>query len=55
MWQLYKQGAGGIVGDEMGLGKTVQVCGALLNLAISVFLNAKILTPLGAVHVLTHH
>lgn len=26
MWQLHKQGAGGIVGDEMGLGKTVQVC-----------------------------
>lgn len=25
MWQLHKQGAGGIVGDEMGLGKTVQV------------------------------
>lgn len=27
MWQLHRQGAGGIVGDEMGLGKTVQVCG----------------------------
>lgn len=26
MWQLHRQGAGGIVGDEMGLGKTVQVC-----------------------------
>lgn len=25
MWQLHRQGAGGIVGDEMGLGKTVQV------------------------------
>lgn len=27
MWQLHRQGAGGIIGDEMGLGKTVQVCG----------------------------
>lgn len=26
MWQLHRQGAGGIIGDEMGLGKTVQVC-----------------------------
>lgn len=25
LWDLYKQGVGGIVGDEMGLGKTVQV------------------------------
>ena len=25
MWELHKQGAGGLVGDEMGLGKTVQV------------------------------
>ncbi|CAM9248775.1 unnamed protein product [Chrysoparadoxa australica] len=25
LWQLYRQGAGGIIGDEMGLGKTVQV------------------------------
>eukprot|EP00903_Cladosiphon_okamuranus_P019263 g17709.t1 len=25
MWQLHRQGAGGIIGDEMGLGKTVQV------------------------------
>lgn len=29
MWQLHRQGAGGIVGDEMGLGKTVQVRGVL--------------------------
>ncbi len=25
LWELYRQGAGGILGDEMGLGKTVQV------------------------------
>lgn len=44
MWQLHKQGAGGVVGDEMGLGKTVQVqCvdeGARelgLNLSLSLF------------------
>lgn len=29
MWELYRQGAGGVVGDEMGLGKTVQVCSFL--------------------------
>ncbi|CAM9285531.1 unnamed protein product [Phaeothamnion confervicola] len=29
MWQLHRQGAGGIVGDEMGLGKTVQVAAFL--------------------------
>lgn len=29
MWDLHKQGVGGIVGDEMGLGKTVQVCSFL--------------------------
>lgn len=31
MWQLHKQGAGGIVGDEMGLGKTVQVFWVWVN------------------------
>ena len=25
MWELYRQGGGGILGDEMGLGKTVQL------------------------------
>ena len=35
MWELYRQGAGGIVGDEMGLGKTVQLCSFLGCMASS--------------------
>lgn len=37
MWQLHRQGAGGIVGDEMGLGKTVQVC-AIGEVCLFVFI-----------------
>ena len=35
MWELRRQGAGGVVGDEMGLGKTVQVASYLGCLASS--------------------
>lgn len=42
MWQLHRQGAGGIVGDEMGLGKTVQVCG-LWDRGVRVWLLACLL------------
>lgn len=35
LWDLYKQGVGGIVGDEMGLGKTVQVGRALPRVRVS--------------------
>ena len=33
MWELRRQGAGGVVGDDMGLGKTVQVASYLGCLA----------------------
>ncbi|CAM9824223.1 unnamed protein product [Ectocarpus sp. 12 AP-2014] len=46
MWQLHRQGAGGIVGDEMGLGKTVQVSAFLGALhGSSVMRRALILCP----------
>lgn len=32
MWNLFKQGKGGILGDEMGLGKTIQICAFLHGL-----------------------
>ncbi|CAM9862204.1 unnamed protein product [Scytosiphon promiscuus] len=46
MWQLHRQGAGGIVGDEMGLGKTVQVSAFLGALGASrIMRRALILCP----------
>eukprot|EP00752_Nemacystus_decipiens_P004421 g4036.t1 len=46
MWQLHRQGAGGIVGDEMGLGKTVQVSSFLGALhGSNVMRRALILCP----------
>lgn len=52
MWQLHRQGAGGIVGDEMGLGKTVQVCptgeaGLTLFVVVS-----RLLSTVGYFHIL---
>ncbi|XP_065352951.1 DNA excision repair protein ERCC-6-like [Cloeon dipterum] len=35
MWELYQNGAGGILGDEMGLGKTIQVIAFLAALKVS--------------------
>ncbi|EEB08942.1 SNF2 family helicase Rhp26 [Schizosaccharomyces japonicus yFS275] len=35
LWELYCQGAGGIIGDEMGLGKTVQIVAYLASLHYS--------------------
>ncbi|XP_075540145.1 DNA excision repair protein ERCC-6-like [Dermacentor variabilis] len=32
LWELHRQGCGGIVGDEMGLGKTVQTIAFLAGL-----------------------
>ncbi|KAL7551243.1 hypothetical protein ACHAWF_014429 [Thalassiosira exigua] len=40
MWELHRQGAGGVVGDEMGLGKTVQVSSFLGAMAASRFLDS---------------
>ncbi|SMN19387.1 similar to Saccharomyces cerevisiae YJR035W RAD26 Protein involved in transcription-coupled nucleotide excision repair of UV-induced DNA lesions [Maudiozyma saulgeensis] len=43
LYELYQQGAGGIVGDEMGLGKTIQVIAFLAALHHSGLLHGPIL------------
>ncbi|KAL3798395.1 hypothetical protein HJC23_005048 [Cyclotella cryptica] len=43
MWELYCQGAGGVVGDEMGLGKTVQVSAFLGAMAANRFLDSALI------------
>ncbi|CAG2104982.1 unnamed protein product [Medioppia subpectinata] len=37
LWELHRNGCGGIVGDEMGLGKTIQVIAFLCGLSCSRF------------------
>ncbi|KAG0663192.1 hypothetical protein C6P45_000891 [Maudiozyma exigua] len=43
LYELYQQGAGGIIGDEMGLGKTIQVIAFLAALHHSGLLNGPVL------------
>ena len=43
MWELHKQGAGGLVGDEMGLGKTVQVSSFLSAMTSSRMLDSVLI------------
>lgn len=46
MWELHKQGAGGIIGDEMGLGKTIQVVAFLSTLDhLGLYKPSLIVTP----------
>lgn len=46
MWELHRQGVGGIIGDEMGLGKTVQISSFLGSLHYSgLFTSSLIICP----------
>ncbi|KAL0481875.1 DNA excision repair protein ERCC [Acrasis kona] len=46
LWELHKQGVGGVIGDEMGLGKTIQVVSFLSSLDnVGEFKPSLIITP----------
>ena len=43
LWELHRQGVGGILGDEMGLGKTVQIASFLAALKVDNLLRPSII------------
>ena len=43
LWDLHRQGTGGIIGDEMGLGKTIQIAAFLAGLKYSEMLEPTLI------------